>query len=691
MSVQTQETAKSPFHAGEQELQRRTGKREQMEAFGQKAIQSFMPDQHREFYQNLPFIVAGAVDDKGWPWASIVSGNPGFLETPDDVTLVVNGAAPTDDPLAAAVKAGAPIGFLGMDPSNRRRNRLNGRIAASASDGFVVAIDQAFGNCPQYIQTRAVEFHRDPAAPRPGAHEAMTDLSDADRALISEADTFFVSSYITAADRPEIEGVDVSHRGGRPGFVKVEGNTLTIPDYPGNYHFNTFGNFMTNPKAGLVFADFETGDVLTLTGTVELLWDIEDPEIAAFRGAERAWKFTVDHGVRLPNALPFLATFQEYSPNSLLAGDWKEARETVEAEAERNEWRDYRVVKTERESSVITSFYFERADGGIHLPFKPGQFLTIRVSPESADKPVVRTYTVSSAPNDPHYRISVKREADGVVSRHLHDTLVVGDVVEAKAPKGAFFMDTTEKRPAVLLAGGVGITPMVSLARQAVSEGVRARHTRPMTIIHATQDTAQRAFADDFRAMEQSTAGKVRYVSIIGDAKADEAIGVDYDGIGRIDNDVLRQALAFDDYEFFLCGPPPFMQSVYDSLRDLGARDARIFAEAFGPASLKRRPDEGAPAPAPVEEAEQATIKFARSGFEQRWEKGDAPILDTAENHGLTPEFSCRSGSCGSCAVKLTKGEIAYRTQPTADRAEDEILICCAVPAKGSDEIEIDL
>lgn len=686
----------SPFHAGEQELQTRTGKRETMETFARRVVRPYMPDQHRDFFAQLPFIVVGGVDDQAWPWASILSGQPGFMNSPNPATLNIAAAFTEGDPLAPAmapaIASGRPLGLLGIDLAERRRNRLNGRIATATDSGFSLSVDQSFGNCPQYIQNRSVEFVREPA--QSAAHAdvtAFSTLDDSAHAMIQAADTFFVSSFVQTADRPDIEGVDVSHRGGNPGFVKVEGDTLTIPDFPGNYHFNTLGNFLLNPKAGLVFADFTTGDVLQLTGTVELLWDA-DAEVQAFTGAERAWRFTLDHGVRLAGALPFRAVLKDVSPYTLLTGDWDQAAATLSAEAKRNAWRSFRVARIEDESSVIRSFYFEPTDGEGLLPFEAGQFLTLRLSPDSAAQPVIRTYTVSSAPGEALYRISVKREADGLVSKHLHDTLKVGDSIEMMAPRGDFFIDPTEIRPAVLLAGGVGITPMISMARHVAREGVRTRHLRSLTVLHAAQTTAQRAFADDLRELDRSTDGAIRYYSFIGQPTPNDKPGEDFNGTGRITADALRQVLALDDYDFYLCGPPSFMQGLYDTLRDLGVRDARIFAEAFGPAALTRRPDQNAaPAATSIPEAEDAVITFAKSGVEQRWSAGEATILETAEAHGLTPAFGCRNGVCGTCAVKLKSGAVAYRTPPSATPAADEVLICCAVPAEGADTVELDM
>lgn len=684
-------TDASPFHPGEQEVQARAGKRDEMEHFGRRVIRPFMPDQHREFFAQLPFLVVGSVDEKGWPWASILSGRPGFLSTPDPTTMQVNALATIGDPLESSLTPGAPLGLLGIETTTRRRNRMNGRVAEIGSSGFALTVDQSFGNCPQYIQTRTVDFIREPNAPAgPGNSAHFDTLDDSARELISSADTFFVSSYVKTQDQPKIEGVDVSHRGGRPGFVKIEGNTLTIPDYPGNFHFNTLGNFLVNPKAGLVFADFETGELLLLTGTVELLWE-DEREVIAFKGAERAWRFTLDHGVRLNDALPFRLAFEEYSVNTLLTGDWVETDATLAAEAKRDAWRPYRVTGVEDDSSVIRSFYLEPNDDDGLPAFEAGQFLTIRVSPSGTTQPVIRTYTTSSPPGHPHYRISVKREPDGVVSNYLHDNLKLGETIEAKAPRGEFFIDTAETRPAVLMAGGVGITPMISMALHVASEGVRTRHTRPLTVFHSAQTTEQRAFGDAFRKLEQQTNGTIRYYSLVDRPLDNQKAGVDFNATGYITADMLRQALALDDYDFYLCGPPPFMQALYDSLRSLGVRDVRIFAEAFGPASLTRQPDAHVTPDTTIQEADESIVVFAKSGFEQRWNAGDATILETAESHGLAPDFSCRNGVCGTCAVKIKAGSVAYRTEPTATCADDEALICCAVPATGVDTLEVDL
>lgn len=336
MSNTEHEQSDSLFHEGEKEMQSRVGKRDAMEVLGPRMIRDSMPEQHRKFYEEQYFLVFGSADSEGWPWASIVSGEPGFAQSPDPDTLRINTRPLPGDPLASAIKNGSAIGMLGIQLATRRRNRLNGRISQTDAAGFTLAVDQAFGNCPKYIQTRSFDFHHAPNAAVRGEVEGLTVLDAEASASVKAADTFFVSSYVQARDRPDVEGVDVSHRGGCPGFVKVAGNTLTVPDYSGNSLFNTLGNFLVNPQAGLTFVDFETGDLLMLSGTVEVLGD-DEPEVRSFKGAERAWRFTLHHGKRRTNALPFRATLEEYFPSTMLTGDWEAAAKSMESHKSRKD------------------------------------------------------------------------------------------------------------------------------------------------------------------------------------------------------------------------------------------------------------------------------------------------------------------------------------------------------------------
>jgi hypothetical protein len=278
-----------PWHAGEREVQERTGG-----GTNGGAIRPQMSTQHRRFYEGLPFALIGTLD-RGYPVATLWSGSPGFITAPDPVTLQI--AAPLDplDPTSRAFTPGAPFGLLGIELATRRRNRSNGVVAAVDPSGVRLAIRQSFGNCPQYILPRQVK----PAAAGTVAAELLGRLDPEARAAIGHADTFFVA---TSARTDEVTGgVDMSHRGGPPGFIRIDGDTLTIPDFPGNHYFNTLGNLMSDPRAALLFVDFTTGDVLHVQGTTEIQWD--GPEVAALAGAERLWRVHVERGWRRRAAL----------------------------------------------------------------------------------------------------------------------------------------------------------------------------------------------------------------------------------------------------------------------------------------------------------------------------------------------------------------------------------------------------
>jgi len=699
MTTNTSPFPSSPFHKGEQAIQSRFGVRDRMERFGSRVIRDHMPEQHQEFYSQLPFIFAGHADKDGWPWASILFNKPGFIHSPSPKKLDIHTIPVMGDPLAESLNIGTDIGLLGIELTSRRRNRLAAHVTSYSDNGIHLEIDQAFGNCPQYIQTRDLEI-LDPSNLPQTSVKNIQVFDDEARALIANSDTFFVASYIESNDQNDnssaSEGADVSHRGGQPGFIRVDNErTLTIPDYLGNNHFNTFGNFVENSKAGLLFIDFESGHILTLTGTVEIIWD--SPETEHFDGAERLWKFHIDHGRWIHNGLPLRWKLDEYSPNSLLTGTWDEANKMAQAEARKDEWLPYEITDVVEESSVIKSFYLKAKDHQA-LKFLPGQFLTIKTNING--KALIRNYSLSSAPGDSLYRISVKREQsndpqlpDGVFSNHIHQQFKVGDTLYAKAPRGGFTFDEESQRSAVLLAGGVGITPMISMARHALNELIRTRSGETLTFIGAAKDHRQRAFFDEFNDLEKASSGHIRAFWSLSDIDPSLKPGKDFHNKGRISAELLQAILPIDDYDFYLCGPAGFMQSTYDLLRKLGVSDARIQAEEFGPASLKRDADHSSEAFKPGPAATEAVIEFTDSKVEQAWSKEDGNLLDFAEAHGFTPEFGCRSGQCGACKTTLVSGKVTYQTDHSSQVNDNEVLLCCAIPAaiEGQEVVKLSL
>ena len=672
----------SPWHAGEKSLQLRAGVADRMETVGRQVIRDFMPEQHRDFYRQLPFILLAAVDDNGHPWASILSGVPGFVFSPDSYSLHLANFPSEDDPAAASLVVGAPVGLLGIELHTRRRNRINGRIASVTADGFAVAVEHAFGNCPQYIQLRDGELLDAPTDSGKRQAQALSALDDDARALIRAADTFFVASYVDVEGDASRRAVDVSHRGGQVGFVEVDGQCLSIPDFAGNLHFNTLGNLLLNPRAGLLFVDFQTGDLLQLSGRTELIFD--GPEVAAFQGAERLWRVHVEAVVRRPAALAWRARLREFSPNSLLTGSWPQARARLSAEALGRTWRDMRVVQVTMESTTIRSLTLESTDGAGLALFCAGQHLPLRVLLPAAAAPVIRTYSISSAPSDGFLRISVKRV--GAVSAYLHDNIAVGDVVQARAPQGSFVLDAAERRPLVLLSAGVGVTPLLAMLREVIYEGKRVRRTRKSYFVQSARTLAELPFRHEVATLMAGQDTSVNYLRLLSQPEPSARLGQDYDLHGRISVELLKQLLPFDDFDFYLCGPGAFTQELYDGLRALRISDDRIHAETFGPATLRRQLDRGTEAVAPSTAASQSVpVMFVTSAKEARWTNGSGSLLDLAESRGLTPEYSCRGGSCGTCSTRLLSGEVHYGIQPSAALKLGEVLICCAVPARSDD------
>ena len=305
-----------PFHPGELAAQARAG----TGSPGATGIRPFMPDQHRDFFALLPYLFIATVDAEGWPLATVLTGSPGFIQSPDSTTLTVAATPRAGEPGAEFFALGQPFGALGLDFATRRRNRVNGQIMAAGEGGLALRVTQSFGNCPQYIQTRAVE--PGPASLRL-ARPIVFPTPEA-LAQIARADTMFVAT-VSGPDGGANGGVDLSHRGGLPGFVKVAGDVLTLPDFRGNRFFNTLGNLVLDPRAALLFVDFETGDLLHLQGRAQIDWDAPEGEPWP-DGVQRQWRFRVARAWRRPAALPLRWRFGDYSPMSLATAGWNTAR-----------------------------------------------------------------------------------------------------------------------------------------------------------------------------------------------------------------------------------------------------------------------------------------------------------------------------------------------------------------------------
>lgn len=311
----------SPFHSGERAIQTRLGIQERIDQQGRRVIRDYLPAQHQHFFAQLPYVIVGTVDAAGRPWASILVGEPGFLSSTDDRTLQITAKPLFGDPLENILVNDIDIGLLGIELHTRRRNRLNGRVTETYPEGFVVQVKQSFGNCPQYIQARQVTFSENNLTlPKP--IHPITSLGETEQTMIATADTFFIATAYQSESAGVASGVDVSHRGGKPGFIRIDDDqTLTLPDFSGNGHFNTFGNLELNPHAGLLFVEFAQGNLLYLTGTAEVIW--RGAEVMTYAGAERLLRFHLHQGYRVEGSLSLGWSTPEFSPFLDRTGSWQ--------------------------------------------------------------------------------------------------------------------------------------------------------------------------------------------------------------------------------------------------------------------------------------------------------------------------------------------------------------------------------
>jgi uncharacterized protein len=291
------------FHEGERAVQARAGVGAEARGLG-RGITRAIPAGVEPFLESQRLAVLAGVDPARNVWASLVTGNPGFITAPDAETLRLAAGLPVGDPLGDGLTRDRALGVLVLDLERRRRLRVNGHVI-DANDAIEIRTSEVFGNCPKYIQARAPA--RDTPRRRTGNAARSRALGMRQRLAIERADTLFIASVHDGA------GADASHRGGRPGFVRVvDERRLRIPDYAGNNMFQTLGNIAADPRVGVLFVDFETGTTLQLTGRARILWDHAD--YAQLAGADRAIEVEIDEVVEIAGGGPLGWRFVEYSP-----------------------------------------------------------------------------------------------------------------------------------------------------------------------------------------------------------------------------------------------------------------------------------------------------------------------------------------------------------------------------------------
>ncbi len=341
-------------------------------------------------------------------------------------------------------------------------------------------------------------------------------------------------------------------------------------------------------------------------------------------------------------------------------------------------FRALRVTAIERESATISSVRLADPHGAPVPAALPGQFLTVRLQPDPAGAPVLRSYSLSGRPGADEYRISVKREPHGTASAYLHSRLRAGDTLEVAAPRGTFTLDSGAA-PVLLVSAGVGATPVLAMLQFLAA----TRSTRQVWWLHAARNGTERPFAAETAELLAALPGARSHVWFSRPGTADEP-GRDYDTAGRVSTASLGRLGLPSDAEAYLCGPADFLTDVGAALAEVGVAPARIRTEIFGsgpaltpgiassPARSPHLPD-GPPGDGP-------TVSFARSDVTLRWSAGYGSLLELAEACDVPTRWSCRTGVCHNCESGLLAGDVAYAPEPVDEPAAGNVLICCAQP-----------
>jgi ferredoxin-NADP reductase len=367
-------------------------------------------------------------------------------------------------------------------------------------------------------------------------------------------------------------------------------------------------------------------------------------------------------------------------------------KEDVSGEVERASvaaWKGLRTFRVERKIledglQSICSFYLYPEDGQALPSFLPGQFLTFRLDVTTATEgteQIIRCYSLSDAPRPDYYRISIKRvppspsgnRPSGRSSSYFHDHVEVGSLLQVRAPAGHFHIDRSAA-PVVLIAGGIGITPLLSMLNWCLAE----QPGREIWLFYGVRNSREMVMKSYLESLEAAHPN-FRLRVCFSDPLPDDVAVRDYQHRARVDVNVLRMQLPLRPYHFYLCGPTPMMESLVPALEDWGVPETRIHFEAFGPASIKRRTAENSSVPVAAPDT-GIIVTFAQSGRQLPWQATAGSLLEFAEASGITVNSGCRAGGCGSCQTIIQSGEVAYRQSPEFDPEPGTCLLCVCTP-----------
>lgn len=352
-----------------------------------------------------------------------------------------------------------------------------------------------------------------------------------------------------------------------------------------------------------------------------------------------------------------------------------------------NNFRKFVVKKLVKEVDGVTSVYLHPHDEKPLPQFKPGQYLTFQLKIPGQSKPLIRCYSLSDWYNPEYYRISVKKVpaprdkpdvGPGKASTFFNENVAEGDIIDVKAPAGAFHLEIHDSFPVVLVGGGIGITPVYTMLRSIIEQDPN----REVWFFYGSRNGTEHVYKEHLKNLKKHYAN-LRLVTVYSRPDSSDKEGDDFDFPGHLSVDLMRKVLPSGNFKFYICGPPPMMSTIVSGLEEWGIPKEQIHFEAFGPATVKK---------ANKDEAKAANtgceVVFAKSGKTIAWDGGADSILELAENNEITLPSGCRVGNCGTCLVAVRGGEIEYAQDPTFEVDKGSCLACLARP-KG-DKVEID-
>ena len=359
------------------------------------------------------------------------------------------------------------------------------------------------------------------------------------------------------------------------------------------------------------------------------------------------------------------------------------ARREVEAKQVKLAWngfRKFKIISKVKETDDITSFYLSPHDGRELPGFLPGQFLTFQIPVPNQAQPVIRCYSLSDSPfHSDRYRVSIKRvpaprdnpsAPPGLISTHFHDVLNENDIVDVKAPSGHFSMSMTKSSPVVLLAGGVGITPLLSMLN-AITEMASQREVWFFLGVRNKKEHVMKEHLEMVARENENVRLNVFYSA---PAETD-VLSEDYHVKGRVNVENIKVILPSSNFDFYICAPPPMVKDLRKDLADWGVPKKNIHFEAFGPATVK-----GCKADTGKGDSAKIDIQFEKSGKTLTWDSKAASLLDFAEANGVPIDSGCRAGNCGTCLTAIKDGKVELVGEPGSKPEEGSCLACISIP-----------